>query len=222
MMFVVIAFCEVAFWILLAGGLAVRYLLKMPRLSVALLLSVPLLDVLLLAVSVFDLRGGAEAELVHGLAAAYLGYSVAFGHRTIRWADARFAHRFADGPPPPKPPESGTWARAKHEWAVWVRILLAYAVAWAVTGIMVVLVGEAEHTDPLVTFTLSLVKVPLIAAAWPLSYSYSAFKRPASRQDQVEADPRLRRLPDRTRRRRRRPGPGRAGRVSRRRCRRAS
>jgi hypothetical protein len=33
-------------------------------------------------------------------APAYLGFSVVFGPSVIRWADARFAHRFAGGPPP--------------------------------------------------------------------------------------------------------------------------
>lgn len=54
-----------------------------------------------------DLRGGATAGFAHGLAAAYIGFSLAFGHSLIRWADVRFAHRFADGPPPPEPARYG-------------------------------------------------------------------------------------------------------------------
>jgi hypothetical protein len=45
-------------------------------------------------------RGGVAA-LPHGLAAVYMRVSVAWGQRLVAWADARFAHRFAGGPPPP-------------------------------------------------------------------------------------------------------------------------
>ena len=54
-----------------------------------------------------DLRAGATADVFHGLAAIYVGVSVAFGHRMIRWADEHFAHRFAGGPPPKRPPKHG-------------------------------------------------------------------------------------------------------------------
>jgi Bacterial regulatory proteins, luxR family len=38
---------EVLFWVFLAAGLAVRYLMRRPRLSAALLIGVPLIDLLL-------------------------------------------------------------------------------------------------------------------------------------------------------------------------------
>ncbi|MGH8878580.1 MAG: hypothetical protein ACRD0P_14755, partial [Stackebrandtia sp.] len=107
MLWWVIIGCEVGFWALLGGGLAVRYFLKMRRLSSALLISVPLIDVVLLAVSIVDMRAGADAGIRHGLAAIYIGYSIMFGHRTIRWADQHFAHRFAGGPRPWKRPKYG-------------------------------------------------------------------------------------------------------------------
>ena len=50
---------------------------------------------------------GRRPNFTHGLAAAYLGFSVAFGHSMVRWADQRFAHRFAGGPPPWRPPKQG-------------------------------------------------------------------------------------------------------------------
>ncbi|WP_424326067.1 hypothetical protein [Gordonia sp. (in: high G+C Gram-positive bacteria)] len=56
---IAIAGCEVGFWVLVGGGLALRYLARL-----------------------------------------YLGVTVVFGPRLIRWADARFAHRFAGGPAP--------------------------------------------------------------------------------------------------------------------------
>ncbi|MEU8590780.1 hypothetical protein AB0C59_27830 [Streptomyces sp. NPDC048664] len=120
--------CEVAFWVLLAAGLAFRYLLKMPRTGLALLLCEPLLELLLFVVTAVDLRNGAEPDWRHGLAAVYIGFTVGLGHSTIAWADARIAHRFAGGPPPVKPPRYGM-ARTVHECRVAGRWLVAALVA---------------------------------------------------------------------------------------------
>ena len=140
--------CEVGFWVLLVGGLAARYLLRARRLSTALLVSVPLVDVVLLAISVLDLRRGGEATVAHGLAAVYIGVSLAFGHQMIDWADQRFAHRFAGGPAPVRPPRSGR-AHAARERRQWGRHLLAYVTAAAVLGLFTLLVGDVTKTAPL-------------------------------------------------------------------------
>lgn len=144
----VIALCEVGFWVLLAAGLAARYLLRWRRTSTVLLISTPLLDVVLLVATVFDLNRGGTASWVHGLGAAYLGFSVAFGHSVIRWADQRVAHRFAGGPPPVKPPKRGP-ARLRYEWREWAKCLLAWAIACGAMLGLVVMVGEAERTAAL-------------------------------------------------------------------------
>ena len=139
--------CEIGFWVLLLGGLSARYLLRQRALSALLLICVPLVDVALLALAVVDLRRGGEAGLAHGLAAVYLGTSVAFGHRMVRWADERFAHRFAGGPPPVRPPSSGS-AHAARQRGQWLRHLLAYAVTAVVLGIFTLLAGDAERAVP--------------------------------------------------------------------------
>src|SRR5690606_40858753 len=100
MLLAVIVGCEIGFWVLLVSGLVARYLLRLRRLSTVLLVATPLVDLVLLIASVLDLRRGTVANVTHGLAAAYIGFSIAFGHNMIRWADQRFAHRFAGGPPP--------------------------------------------------------------------------------------------------------------------------
>src|SRR5262245_37285979 len=107
MLVTLILACEVGFWILLVSGLAARYLWRRRRLSTVLLAAVPLVDLVLLAATVVDLQRGATAGFAHGLAAAYIGFSVAFGPSMIRWADERFAHRFAGGAPPWRPPRGG-------------------------------------------------------------------------------------------------------------------
>jgi hypothetical protein len=58
-------------------------------LSNAVLLCVPLIDVVLLAATVISVRRGAEPDIWHGLSAAYLGLTVVYGHSTIRWADRK-------------------------------------------------------------------------------------------------------------------------------------
>ncbi|MBW0105065.1 hypothetical protein [Pseudonocardia sp. KRD291] len=137
---------EVAFWVFLAGGLVARYLLRMPRASAVLLLCVPLLDVVLIVASMADVASGSPPGPVHGLAAVYLGVTVAFGHSLIRWADVRFAHRFAGGPAPVRPPRGGP-ARMRHEWREFARLVLAAAVA-AVVMLLLTLVAGATVPVP--------------------------------------------------------------------------
>ena len=147
-MIAAIVACEIGFWVLLAGGLAARYLLRARRLSTVLLVSVPLVDVALLAVALLDLRRGGEPRTAHGLSAVYLGVSVAFGHQLTRWADQRFAHRFHGGPPPVRPPRSGP-AHAAHERRQWSLHLLAYLIAAATLGLFAVVAGGFDRTLPL-------------------------------------------------------------------------
>ncbi|WP_329334649.1 hypothetical protein OG866_13870 [Streptomyces sp. NBC_00663] len=148
MLVALIIACEVAFWALLAAGLAFRYVLKMPRTGLALLLCEPLLELVLFTVTAVDLRNGAEPDWKHGLAAVYIGFTVGLGHSTIRWADAQFAHRFAGGPPPVRPPKYGT-ARAVHEWRVAGRWIAAAVVAMALLQAAIWYVGGAGDTDSL-------------------------------------------------------------------------
>ncbi|MGW2462585.1 hypothetical protein ACWC2M_26725 [Streptomyces sp. NPDC001761] len=166
--------CEVAFWVLLAAGLAFRYVLRMPRTGLALLLCEPLLEVVLFAVTAIDLRGGAEPNWRHGLAAVYIGFTVGLGHSTIRWADARVAHRFAGGPPPVRPPRYGT-ARAVHEWRVAARWILASAVALALLQGAVWYVGDSGDTGSLRAWQqrmLWVIGVNVVVAA-----SYTLFPK---------------------------------------------
>ncbi|EME97443.1 hypothetical protein J7W19_22300 [Streptomyces mobaraensis NBRC 13819 = DSM 40847] len=140
--------CEVAFWLLLAGGLSLRYLLRMPRAGAALLLLEPVLELVLLVVTAMDLRDGATADWKHGLAAVYIGFSVGLGHSTLKWADQRFAHRFAGGPPPVKPPKYGP-ERTRHEWRTAGRWILSAVVAMALLQAAVWYVGSAGDTSSL-------------------------------------------------------------------------
>ncbi|WP_431942967.1 hypothetical protein [Micromonospora marina] len=171
MLVAVIVGCEVAFWVVLLAGLIARYPLRRPRLGAALLIAVPVVDLVLLAATMIDLRRGATATFAHGLAAAYLGFSVAFGHSMVRWADERFAHRFAGGPPPRRAPKYGM-ARARHEWREWGKGMLGWAVACAVLLAGIAVVGDSDRTAELWAWTgrLSLVMVGWLVF-WPVAYT---------------------------------------------------
>jgi len=140
--------CEVGLWVLLGLGLVARYPLRMRTLSTLLLAAIPLLDVVLVVAVALDLLGGAEPRPVHGLAAVYLGFSVAFGPSTVRWADVRFAHRFAGGPPPVKPAK-GTPERVAALWREWGRVVVAATIASTVLGVLVLFVATPEQSGQL-------------------------------------------------------------------------
>ncbi|WP_424216898.1 hypothetical protein ACN20G_32895 (plasmid) [Streptomyces sp. BI20] len=161
--------CEVGFWVLLALGLGLRYVARMPRLGAAVLLLEPLLELTLLVVSVIDLRGGAEPSWRHGLAAAYIGYTVAYGKYTIDWLDGHAAYRFGGGPKPPG--SSYGRERAVHEWKLWGRTLIAAVVAWGLLQGAVWFVGDAGDTTALRSWQYGVWRVAGIHAVIALTYT---------------------------------------------------
>ncbi len=169
-MTVLIAAAEVAFWAILAAGLAARYLLRRQTLGIVLLAMVPLVDLVLLVATTIDLAGGATATGGHGLAAAYIGVSVAFGPSMIRWADERFAHRFAGGPPPWKPPKGGR-ERARYEWREFGKAALAWAIGVGLLGLAIAIVGDAERTEALLGWIARLTMVLAIWSLWPITHT---------------------------------------------------
>lgn len=170
MIYALIVACEVGFWVVLLAGLAVRYVLRRPQLGAVLLVFVPLVDLVLLVASVVDLRGGGEAGVGHGLAAVYIGVSVAWGHSMVRWADAQFAHRFAGGPPPWRPPRTGK-EHARYERRQWARHLLAWAVGCALLLGGAALVGDTGRTGALPPIARGWTLVLAIDFAWAFSYT---------------------------------------------------
>ncbi|MFB7370376.1 hypothetical protein ACFC0D_11090 [Streptomyces sp. NPDC056222] len=178
MIVMLIVICEVGFWVLLAAGLATRYLLKMPRTGLALLLCEPLLEVLLLVVTAIDLKNGAEPSWRHGLAAVYIGYTVGHGHRTVKWLDGHAAHRLGGGPPPVKPPRYGM-ARARHEGKVWLGSVTAAAVASGLLLLASWYVGDDGNTDSLRSWIYVAWRAVGIHGLIALSYAIWPKKAPA-------------------------------------------
>jgi hypothetical protein len=119
---------EAAFWLVLVSGLLLRYVARAPRASTLVLASLPLVDLVLLALVAIDVAGGGEPTRAHAFAAMYLGFTVAFGRSVIAWADGWFRHRFAGGPRPAKPAKGST-AEVRAIWREWSRVVLGAAIA---------------------------------------------------------------------------------------------
>jgi hypothetical protein len=175
-LFALIVAAEIAFWSILLAGLVARYVLGRPRLGLALLIATPFVDLLLLAVTTIDLRRGGEAALPHALAAVYIGVSIAWGHRIVDWADARFAHRFAGGPPPERPPRTGR-QHAARERREWLRHLVAWATGTALLGLGVLVVGDLDRTWALVN--VAVLWTLVLAIDFLISFSYTLRPRRA-------------------------------------------
>lgn len=162
MIAVVIVACEIGFWVVLALGMLLRYPLARRRAGAVVLACVPLVDVVLLVAAGADLARGADFTSVHGLAAAYLGFSLAFGHSLVRWADVRFAHRFAGGPAPDPKPAAGSVERRRSIWAEWGRVVLAVAIASVVLAALSV-VADADQRS---TVVASAGPLWLVVVVW--------------------------------------------------------
>ncbi|GAA3977337.1 hypothetical protein [Streptomyces plumbiresistens] len=175
--------CEVGFWVLLALGLAVRYLLKRRRTSVVLLLCEPVLELVLFVVTAIDLKNGAEPSWEHGLAALYIGFTVAYGHYTIRWLDGHAAHRLGGAPKPVGPPRYGM-PRARHGGRLWLRTLLAAAVACALLQGAVWYVGDSGDVSSLRSFQWAALRAAGIHGLVALAYLIWPKKAPAGTEDE--------------------------------------
>ena len=160
--------CEIGFWVVLAAGLVARYPLRRPRLGGVLLLCVPVVDLVLVTASVADVARGTAPGFSHGLAAVYLGFTVAFGHRLVRWADVRFAHRYAGGPAPVRGPRDGL-AALPGELADFGRAVLAAVIAGAVLLTLSLVAGTGVPPvttwpeDPLWSWT---ARIGVVLAVW--------------------------------------------------------
>ena len=175
-----IVVCEVAFWVAILGGLATRYSLRRPRLGGMLLVLAPVIDVVLLSLVAVDLLGGGTASWQHGLAAVYVGISVAYGKRMVAWADVHFRYRFAGGPEPER------LTGSRYTLKCWRDVLLtalAVLLAAAILGGIIVLVNDAERTLALSDFFRILGIIFAIDFLWAVSYTI--WPKKASRPQQA-------------------------------------
>lgn len=167
--------CEAAFWVFVLAGLSFRYILGQRKLGAVLLYCTPLIDLALIVATVLDLRSGSTATFAHSLSAIYIGGSIAYGHRMIRWADDRFAYRFAGGTKPLPKPKYGP-EHARYERIGWLLHLLAFAIGCSVLYGMVLMVGDAARTETLQR-TISIWSL-VLAIDFAISFSYTLWPKP--------------------------------------------
>jgi hypothetical protein len=172
--------CEAAFWLLLIVALCVRYVLRRNELSRVLLFALPVADVLLLVFTAWDLRAGTPATFAHGLATAYVGFTIAFGGVAVRWTDRRFAHRFAGGPAPVAAPKYG-WPAVRYEFALWLRCIVAWAITVALLIGLIAWIDSADVTQALTVWfgiaSASIVAWFVFGPLWSLLF----FRRQATK-----------------------------------------
>ncbi|MEV5027542.1 hypothetical protein [Paenibacillus sp. LPE1-1-1.1] len=166
--------CEIGFWVFVLAGLVFRYIFRLKKLGKLFLYSTPLIDLALVTATVYDLRGGAEATYAHSLAAVYIGVSIAFGHRMIKWADERFAYRFAGGPEPAGKPKYGK-EHARHERNGWLHHLLAWGIGSLILYGMIVMVGNEARTEAL-SESLQIWQI-VLGIDFVMSFSYTLWPR---------------------------------------------
>ncbi|GIO21421.1 hypothetical protein [Oceanobacillus sp. J11TS1] len=139
--------CEIGFWVFVLAGLGARYIWNKKKLGAFLLICTPIVDLILLIVTVFDLKNGSIATAFHGMAAIYIGVSVAFGPQMIQWADERFNYRFRNGNKPVKI-KYGV-AHAKKERNKWYRHLLAWFIGGIIFTGIILYINNNPQTEAL-------------------------------------------------------------------------
>ena len=163
--------CEIGFWVLLFLGIFIRYFLKSPRMGKAVLLCVPVLDLILLGATAVDLHRGATAEFAHGLAAVYLGFTLIYGGGVIKWLDQYAAYKFAGGEKMSGPPTHGR-AYTLYEWQQWFKGMKAGGIAAVLLIIAIVYVNQPERTQELNEwFGVIFGSLAVWLIFWPLWYT---------------------------------------------------
>lgn len=177
-----IVMAEVCFWIFILLGLVTRYIFKKEKLSIWLFGATPLIDLILLILTVLDLKSGAEATIVHALAAIYIGVSIAFGKQMIQWADIKFQYHFLkiDN----RPAKLYGIERGKKEMEGFFRHLIAYLIGATLLLGMNYLLSNSTDTEPLMA-TLRTWTV-ILGLDFCISLSYRVF--PTTKKEKMKVE----------------------------------
>ncbi|WP_068984728.1 MULTISPECIES: hypothetical protein [Lysinibacillus] len=164
---------EIAFWIVIILGLICRYVLKMPKLSIFFFALTPVIDLLLVTLTALDLKAGTSASISHGIAAIYIGVSIAYGKTMITWADEKFQQWFLKSVHK-KEPLTGM-AKGKHEMKMLGQHIVAFIIGTGLLYAMSLFVGSNSDTSPL--FQVMKVWGIVLAIDTAISISYVLFPK---------------------------------------------
>ncbi|WP_312086488.1 hypothetical protein, partial [Exiguobacterium sp.] len=156
------------FWVFIVAGLIVRYGFRREKLGFRLMAMSPVIDIVLLVLTVFDLSRGSTATLAHGLAAIYIGVSLAFGKQMIAWADGVYRRVILR-----EQVAKERISRARRERNGFYRHILAFLIGGALLGAMILWLGNTEQTESLLR-TLQLWGLVLVIDG-VISMSYTVF-----------------------------------------------
>lgn len=173
----IIVACEVSFWILMSIGLMVRYLFGLKRVGLILLALTPVIDLFLIIITSMDLYRGANATIAHGLAAVYIGVSLAFGKNMINWFDERFQHFIA------KTSNSRPMKKFGREYAQqyakgFIRHIVSFLIGAIILVTMIYYVNDPTRTE---TFS-TIIKTWAIVLAVDLYITISYFLWPKKKK----------------------------------------
>lgn len=160
--------CEILFWVFIVAGLIMRYGFRREKLGFRLMAMSPVIDIVLLVLTVFDLSRGSTATLAHGLAAIYIGVSLAFGKQMIAWADGVYRRVILR-----EQVAKERISRARRERNGFYRHILAFLIGGALLGAMILWLGNTEQTESLLR-TLQLWGLVLVIDG-VISMSYTVF-----------------------------------------------
>ncbi|QDP99141.1 hypothetical protein FOH38_00470 [Lysinibacillus fusiformis] len=138
---------EIAFWIVIIVGLICRYVFKKPKLSIFFFALTPVIDLLLVLLTAMDLKAGTPASTAHGIAAIYIGVSIAYGKTMISWADVKFQQWILKASIQ-KETLTGL-AKGKHEMKLLGRHIVAYIIGAGLLYAMTLFIGSNTDTSPL-------------------------------------------------------------------------
>ncbi|MGE7840895.1 hypothetical protein ACQKNX_08885 [Lysinibacillus sp. NPDC093712] len=162
---------EIAFWIVILIGLVCRYRFKKPKLSIIFFALTPVIDLLLVLLTAMDLRAGTPASISHGIAAVYIGVSIAYGKTMITWADEKFQQWFLKLPIEKK--RLTGLAKGIHEIKMLGLHVIAYVISASLLYAMIVFIGQLTDTSSLLQ-VMKVWGIILIIDAI-ISFSYIIF-----------------------------------------------
>lgn len=159
---------EIAFWIVILIALVFRYRFNKPKLSIFFFALTPVIDLLLILLTAMDLKAGTPASASHGIAAIYIGVSIAYGKTMITWADEKFQQWFLKIQIE-KQRLTGL-AKGIHEVKMLGLHVLAYIISTSLLYAMIVFIGQHTDTSSLLQVMKIWGIVLIIDAVISLSY----------------------------------------------------
>lgn len=161
--------CEIGFWVFILVGLVTRYVLKKKKLGLFFLSLTPLIDLLLLIATAYDLNQGATATKVHGIAAIYIGVSIAYGKNMISWADKQFTYYVLKQGT--KPEKLYGYEHARQEVKGALKHVLAFIIGASFLIGLIYFINDPNRTKSLLT----ILQIRGIVLAIDFVYAASYF-----------------------------------------------